>query len=299
MTVHVICEDFKALPLDTFAGVDHMITDPPYSGHTHSHATSTGTAGRGPVKRDFGFDALTETDRQACIKIARSLPRWSLIFSDFAKGADAFEGDPDAEAQAGHYVIEGDCAWRFAGVHGGLEWIRLVPWVRWSQPQITGDRPCSGAEAIMHFHARGRKRWNGPGGLTHYARRSLRGEDKHPTEKPLDLMLDLVCFFTDPGEAIVDPFAGAGSAGLAARLLGRDAILVERDPKWASHSDSRVNGSALHPRDRDRAEEWVSTTIEQADKEIADKTSTDNAIRRAKARLADAERCYRAITEAA
>jgi len=296
--IHVLCADFKTLSLSTFDGFDHMITDPPYSGHTHSKAVSTGNNGRGPVDRDFGFPPLTEADRQACIKIARTLPRWTVIFSDFAKGSDAFEGDPEAEAQAGHYMIEGDCAWRFTGVHGGLEWIRLVPWIRWSQPQITGDRPCTGAEAILHFHAKGRKRWNGPGGLTHYSRKSLRGDDKHPTEKPLDLVLDLVTFYSDPGEAIVDPFAGAGTTGLAARLLGRDALLIERDATWVAQAEARCTG-ALSERDTEAVLAWVESTCEQADKEITDKTSTENAIRRARSRLADAERCYRAVQGAA
>ncbi len=294
--IHVICADFKTLPPDTFDGFDHLITDPPYSGHTHKNATSTGSNGRGPVDRDFGFPPLSDDDRQACARIAARLPRWSIIFSDFAKGSDAFEGDPEAEAQAGHFIIEGDAAWRFTGVHCGLEWIRLVPWVRWSQPQITGDRPCSGAEAILHFHGKDgkkprKKHWNGPGGLTHYARRSLRGEGKHPTEKPLALMLDLMSWFTDPGEAIVDLFGGRGTTGLAARLLGRDCLVVERDPTEAALAAERVAG-ALSDRDRAGALDWCETTADQADKEVADKTSTDGAIRRAEARLADAQHCF-------
>ena len=294
--ITVVHADFKTLPPETFDGFDHMITDPPYSGHTHANATSTGNDGRGPVDRDFGFACLSDEDRQVCVRLAARLPRWTVVFSDFAKGSDAFDGDPEAHAQAGHFMIEGDCAWRFSGVHAGLEWIRLVPWVRWSQPQITGDRPCTGAEAVLHFHGKhGRKpvkkHWNGPGGLTHYARKSLRGDDKHPTEKPLALMLDLVCFFTDPGEAIIDPFAGRGTTGLAARLLGRDAILIERDERWANEADTRCVG-ALPDRDRDAAREWAESTAEQADKEIADKSSTENAIRRANARLADAQRVY-------
>ena len=292
--IHVLCADFKTLSLSTFDGFDHMITDPPYSGHTHSKAVSTGNNGRGPVDRDFGFPPLTEADRQACIKIARTLPRWTVIFSDFAKGSDAFEGDPEAEAQAGHYMIEGDCAWRFTGVHGGLEWIRLVPWIRWSQPQITGDRPCTGAEAVLHFHAKGRKRWNGPGGLTHYSRKSLRGDDKHPTEKPLDLMLDIVSWFTDPGEAILDPFAGAGTTGQAARLLGRDALLIERDPDWADAAAARF-ANPFSERDTAAAVHWANTTAAEVNATKADPTSTENAIRRADARLADTERVLRAV----
>jgi site-specific DNA-methyltransferase (adenine-specific) len=291
--IYVINADFKSLPLSTFEGVDHMISDPPYSGHTHTKAVSTGIGGRGPVQRDLGFEALTEADRVACIKIAKSLPRWTILFSDFAHGEGDFDGDPEAQAQAGHYLIEGDAAWRFAGVHGGLEWIRLVPWIRWSQPQITGDRPGTGAEAVLHFHAKGRKRWNGAGGMTHYSRTALRGADKHPTEKPLDLMLDLVAFFTEPGEAIVDPFAGAGTTGLAAALLGRDAILVERNPEWSRFANERC--SAPSEKDRARALAWASDTIAQGEAEQKEPSSTENAIRRAQHRIDDALRVREAL----
>lgn len=296
--IHVIHADFKTLPLDTFDGFDHMISDAPYSGHTHSHATSTGNNGRGPVDRDFGFAPLKTEDRRAALLIAKRLPRWAILFSDFAKGADQYPDldEVTASAEAGHYLIDGDAAWRVEAVHLGLEYVRLVPWIRWSQPQITGDRPCSGAEAVLHFHGKDgrkprKKHWNGPGGLTHYARKSLRGDDKHPTEKPLDLMLDLVCFFTDPGEAILDLFAGRCTTGLAARLLGRDCLCVEQIAQWAELGALRCEGP-LTDRDRDAAREWAESTAEQADKEIADKTSTENAIRRANARLADAQRVY-------
>ena len=111
-------------------------------------------------------------------------------------------------------------------------------------------------------------------------------------------MLDLVTFYSDPGEAIVDPFAGAGTTGLAARLLGRDALLIEQDATWAAQSEARCTG-ALSERDTEAALAWVESTCEQADKELADKTSTENAIRRALSRLDDAGRCYRAVQEAA
>jgi site-specific DNA-methyltransferase (adenine-specific) len=307
--IYALNADFKSLDPSTFEGIDHMITDPPYSGHTHANATSTGNSGRGPVERDFGFACLAPEDRDACVRIAARLPRWTAIFSDFAKGSDEFGDDPEAQAQAGHYIIEGDCAWRFAGVHAGLEWIRLIPWVRWSQPQITGDRPPTGCEAVLHFHGMGApnrngkrkpiaKHWNGSGGLTHYTAKSLRGDDKHPTEKPLDLMLDLVCFYTDPGEAVLDPFAGRGTTGQACRILGRDAILVERDPAWAAQAEARVN-SPLDERDRAAVETWIERTAAEVEKTRTDPTSTENALRRAQCRADDVARARTFLAEAA
>ena len=288
--IYVINAPLREVPPETFEGLDAVIMDPPYSGHVHKSATSAGNFERdGRVNnRDLGFASLDAADREAALRLARKYAkRWTVIFSDFAKGADETSDDPEASAQAGHFVLEGDCAWRVLGVHFGLDWIRMIPWVRWSQPQVTGDRPPSGAEAVLHFHAPGRKSWNGPGGLTHYAHKSLRGDDKHPTEKPLDLMLDLVSFYSNPGELVGDFFAGRGTTGQACRILGRDAILVERDATFAAQAEARVNGP-LDARDRAKVESWIVATVEGAERELAEKSTTPNARRKCEARLNDA-----------
>ena len=46
----------------------------------------------------------------------------------------------------------------------------------------------------------------------------------YPTEKPVEVSEVLVCQSTEPGELVVDPFMGSGSAGVAAVRLGRDFL---------------------------------------------------------------------------
>lgn len=46
--------------------------------------------------------------------------------------------------------------------------------------------------------------------------------DGYPTEKPVELLRKLIENSTQPGELVVDPFMGSGSAGVAAVALGRD-----------------------------------------------------------------------------
>jgi hypothetical protein len=98
--------------------------------------------------------------------------------------------------------------------------------------------------------------WGGPGSLTCFDTRSLRHDDKHPTEKPLDLALSLVSWFSDPADLVLDPVAGAGTTGLACRLLGRDCVQVEIDAAFAGRARDRA-AAALSPRDRERAERWI------------------------------------------
>jgi DNA modification methylase len=42
------------------------------------------------------------------------------------------------------------------------------------------------------------------------------------------------------GETVVDPFAGVGSTGVAALLLGRKAVLVEQDERYVQIAAERL-----------------------------------------------------------
>lgn len=47
-----------------------------------------------------------------------------------------------------------------------------------------------------------------------------------------------------PGDTILDPFGGAGTTGLVADRLGRDAILCELNPEYAAMAQRRIAGDA-------------------------------------------------------
>lgn len=50
-------------------------------------------------------------------------------------------------------------------------------------------------------------------------------------EKPTKLAEIMIETHTRKGDTVLDPFAGSGSTGSAARNLGRKFILIERDKK--------------------------------------------------------------------
>jgi hypothetical protein len=305
----VILHASATSPLCRFAavGADVQIVDPPYAPKVHAKATSAGTGGRGVRKRDLGFGHLTPALMLRIAEYAAQVRRWSVVFTD----------------------LESVHLWIAAMRLQGVEYVRTVPWVRWSQPQLSGDRPPSGAEAIAIFH-RGagtkrdgtpkpiRKRWNGPGGRiayrsedvdaddlarAEYAAKSLRGRDKYSCEKPLDLMLALVSDYSDPGETVFDPCAGSGTTLLAARLLGREAFGLERVGAVAALGTDRVdaafraaltgNGAGLSDRDEERACRWIVETREETARVPVPKAangSDQKTYERAQRRLADAER---------
>jgi len=49
----------------------------------------------------------------------------------------------------------------------------------------------------------------------------------HPTQKPVNLIKNLISIFTDPGDLIIDPVAGSGSTLVAANEMGRESYGFE------------------------------------------------------------------------
>jgi site-specific DNA-methyltransferase (adenine-specific) len=70
--------------------------------------------------------------------------------------------------------------------------------------------------------------------------RSEHGRALHPTQKPLGILAPLIAYSTNPGDVVLDPFAGAGSVLLAARLAGRSAIGVEIDERYCEIAAARL-----------------------------------------------------------
>jgi len=64
--------------------------------------------------------------------------------------------------------------------------------------------------------------------------------DPHPTEKPVDLLRQLIESSSLLGETILDPFAGSGSTLLAARIEGRQAIGIEIEERWCEATTKRL-----------------------------------------------------------
>ncbi len=76
------------------------------------------------------------------------------------------------------------------------------------------------------------------------ASKADRAGSKHPTVKPVSLMQWLCRLITPPGGTILDPFAGSGTTGAAARLEGFRAILIEREAEYQRDIRNRFAASA-------------------------------------------------------
>jgi len=229
--------------------VDHVITDPPYDEHVHSKSrrgASMPDTAEQPCRynraHEFGFEAITPEQIRFCAEqFARLSRRWVMVFSN----------------------IELAPAWREAMIGAGLDYVRTMAWIKLcATPQMTGDRPAAGFEAITLAHPKGRKKWNGGGkqGVYSHAvvqnRNGHRHDRVHTAQKPIELMLDLVDDFTDKDDLVLDPFAGSGTTGAAALRRGRWFIGAEVMPRPDHPEDANYHELAC---DRLRAEVSGST----------------------------------------
>lgn len=76
----------------------------------------------------------------------------------------------------------------------------------------------------------------------------LRFSDKlqgklHPTQKPVDLLEYLIKTYTNEGMTVLDNVMGSGSTGVAAKLLNRNFIGIEKDKEYFDIAKNRINGA--------------------------------------------------------
>lgn len=235
--------------------VDVSIHDPPYSEHVHSKSRRGISQDNRAVakdarrriregggwlpgdiseRRELGFESITEEEMaRAAIQFERVTRRWVLVFCD----------------------DESTHLWRFYLELAGLDYIRTCFWHKvGGAPQFTGDRPAVACEAIVCVHRPGRKRWNGGGKQGIYSVPTAIDRDRsgldlrlHTTQKPVALMEELVRDFTDPGELILDAYAGSGTTGIAALRLGRRFVGFERDVEMHATATKRLAGELVLP----------------------------------------------------
>ncbi|CDZ88965.1 DNA-methyltransferase [Rhodococcus ruber] len=203
------------------ASADCVITDPPYTDRTHTKAKTNKGAGNSQAIEfaPFSDDDLTH----ALMQCGRISKRWVIASLDYAHAFSLDANPPE-----------------------GLRSMRVGVWVKTNpMPQITGDRPGQGWEAILFMHRAGvRSTWNG-GGRSGVWTFPVVQNAGHPTSKPLGMVSEWVRLFTDPGGTVFDPFAGSGTTLRAAKNTGRRAIGVELEERYCEIIAQRCSQEVL------------------------------------------------------
>lgn len=203
--------------------VDAIITDPPYSPHIHENIKNISDR-KGTQVIDLQFKAIDDDLQESCAKeFARIARRWIVIFTD----------------------IEGIRPWKQACTKFDLSICAVGAWIKPNaMPQLTGDRPGAGWEALLIAHAPGPiTPWYGKSFVWRTKKISTRSSTEerfHHTQKPLALMDEIVQAATRPEDLICDPFSGSGTTGVAAKRHQRRYIGWEQDPHYFQRSRERL-----------------------------------------------------------
>jgi site-specific DNA-methyltransferase (adenine-specific) len=220
----------------TLGPVDAVVTDPPYS----SGGQFRGDRAQKPSMKYVNTDNVL-TCRQ-------EFSGDNLDQRAFLSWAGMWLAQCHAIAKDGAVIL---CFtdWRQLPVmtdaiqHGGWVWRNIVTW--WKPAvRMQRGRFSSSAEYVVY----------GSRGVPVEGERSpqnvlrcgsVLGDDKdHIAEKPVALLSELIGV-TLPGAVILDPFAGSGTTGRAAKDLGRKATLIEREERYCEIAARRMAQEVL------------------------------------------------------
>lgn len=192
--------------LPTLGKFDLLLTDPPYG-----------------VKRDKGFEGFEG-------------------FGGFGKpiARRRFEDDtwdsvrPDKETF--NLLLQSS---KSALIWGGNFFADLLPrsthWIFWDKLQTMptfGDGELAWTNSSRKSVKKITVEYNGLIGKE--------AERYHPTQKPLKLIVRCIDEYSDIDHTILDPFAGSGTTGRAAKDLGRKCVMIEREEKYCEIAAKRM-----------------------------------------------------------
>ncbi|WP_081748777.1 TRM11 family methyltransferase [Nocardiopsis sp. CNT312] len=122
------------------------------------------------------------------------------------------------------------------------------------RPDNGSDRPCCGGDGPCDGHPEQQQSPSGAGwsvwvtGQQQAARQ--RGERysrlsvEHPAKMLPAIARHAIGVYTRPGDLVLDPMCGIGTTLIEALHLGRDAVGIELEPKWASTARFNLQAAA-------------------------------------------------------
>jgi len=208
--------------------VDLILTDPPY--FLSEGKTDIKFKDRSDIKRDQG-----DWDKQKIEILLELLPDMYRVLRD---GGSIYIMTQDSLIG----LLQNELSKAGFNPHATIVWHKTNP-----PPGAVRTQFCSSCEYII-FATKGEKHtfnvedgWNrhnfieGPicmGNERYY---------NHPTQKPLYLFEKLMKISSNRGDTVLDPFAGTGTTGVAAKKLGRNFILFEKEKEYVNIIKARLS----------------------------------------------------------
>lgn len=123
----------------------------------------------------------------------------------------------------------------------GLKVKNVIAWVKdnWSAGDLEGNFGNQYEQVIFATkgrHKRRGRRWSNVWEFPRVSHTKM----LHPTQKPVPMLERAILASSDPGDLVVDAFAGSGSTGEACVNAGRRVLLIDVDPKMLAIAARRL-----------------------------------------------------------
>jgi len=204
---YILGNSFEEIPKLPDNCYQLVISDPPYEVSRQNNFATMGRQGSDLGDWDYDFDQTGWIDLiYPKLKKNGSL----VIFNDWKK-----IGQIALYAEKIGFIIK-----------------RPLTWVK-SNPNPANSRRlfCQGTEHAVWL-VKGKKWIYNSRYQKGYFTYPVERGSGHPTKKPDGLYSELISILTNPGDFILDPFAGSGTTGQCAQKLGRNFVCIEKEKEY-------------------------------------------------------------------
>ena len=125
----------------------------------------------------------------------------------------------------------------------GLRYQNMIVWAKPNAGLGTGFRATH--ELAMHFSNGTPQYFSNSGSNVIRCKRTPSSTREHQTQKPLELMSNIMQVVSDKGGTILDPFMGSGTTLRAAKDLQRKAIGIELEENYCEVAARRMEQEVL------------------------------------------------------
>jgi len=129
-------------------------------------------------------------------------------------------------------------------IFGGNYYTNILPptksWIIWDKK--TNDKYRNDfADCELAWASKGVARvfrwlWHG------FLQQNMKDKEKryHPTQKPINLLIQIISFYTQKSDLILDPFLGSGTTAIACEKLNRKWIGIEISKEYCEITKERI-----------------------------------------------------------
>lgn len=249
----------RLLPTLDAESVQCCVTSPPYWGlRDYDHPDQIGAE----PSPDLYVENLVSVFREVRRTLRRDGTLWLNIGDGYARNGGTGNHGPNAVVGNTKKLIQKrNCKvpavwglkdrdlmglpWRVAFALQTDGWIlrSCITWIKkTAMPESVKNRPTTATEQIFLF-AKCPAYFYDANGIREESGANLRnywilGPDPttygHPAAYPRELVRRCIALGSREGDYVLDPFGGCGTTGVAAQELGRNSILIELNPDYAT-----------------------------------------------------------------